>query len=235
MIRGIVAENQKLPGCSARAERIAVAGGGQVLTQYGSYKSLLPLPNSGSKKELQCQGMQSIMGPIKRYPFQEVQQELRNVKGRFEAPLPEYTRGGEVSVLIGLQDISLDPVILGILPSGLGIYQCPFVDVWGSNIAFTGPHPSFQAPQPQENGALPAVSGTEYLSRPEKSGRKKKRFRRRPCLCLSSPGEGVGSTHRTFDTDSSSRINNIASNQRHSGYAWEQGASLDTRAGRLIE
>ena len=67
MVRGTVAKSQKLPRCSARAERIAVAGGGQVLTQYGSYRALLPLPNSGSKKELQCQGIQSITGPIKRY------------------------------------------------------------------------------------------------------------------------------------------------------------------------
>ena len=147
------------------------------------------------------------MGPMKRYSLQEAQQELRNIKGGFDAPLPEYTGGGEVSVLIGLQDISLDPVLLDILPSGLGVYQCPFVDVWGSNIAFAGPHPSFQDPQPQEYGASPTMSGTEYLSRPEKSGRSKKRFRRRPCLCRSSPGGGgwVDPQHPRH-TDNSSSI-----------------------------
>ena len=51
------------------------------------------------------------------------------VKGGFDAPLPEYTGGGEVSLLIGLQDKSLDPVLLEILHSLLGVYQCPFVDV----------------------------------------------------------------------------------------------------------
>ena len=68
---------------------------------------------------------------MKKYSLQEAQQELRNVKGGFDAPLPDYTGGGEVSILIGLQDISLDTVLLDILPSGLGVYQCPFVDVWG--------------------------------------------------------------------------------------------------------
>ena len=71
------------------------------MTQYGSYKALLLLPNSGRKKELQCQGIRSITGPMKRYSLQEAQQELRNVKGGFNAPLPEYTGGGEVSLLIG--------------------------------------------------------------------------------------------------------------------------------------
>ena len=89
----------------------------------------------------------------------------------FDAPRPEYTRGGQVSLLVGLQDISLDPVLTGILPSGLRVYQCPFVDVWGSSIACAGPH----------------------------------------------PGEGVGLAHRTFDTDSSSSISNITSNERPSG------------------
>ena len=53
--------------------------------------------------------MKSITGPMKRYLLQEAQQELRNVRGGFDTPLPEYTGGREVSVLIGLQDISLDP------------------------------------------------------------------------------------------------------------------------------
>ena len=61
----------------------------------------------------------------------------------YDASLPEYTGGGQVGLLVGLQDISLDPVLIGILPFGLGVYQCPFVDVWGSSLAFAGPHPSF--------------------------------------------------------------------------------------------
>ena len=61
--------------------------------------------------------------------LQEVPQEFRDVALGFNAPLLEYTGGGQVSLLVGLQDISLDPVLIGILPSGLGVYQCPFVDI----------------------------------------------------------------------------------------------------------
>ena len=190
LVRGKVAETQELQMISNRAVRITVAGGGQVSAQFGSYKT--QLSNSGRKRELICQGIQEITGQFKKYPLQEVHQEFRDAKLGFDTPLPEYTGGGQVSQLVGLQDISLDPVLIGILPSGLGVYQCPFVDVWGSSIAFAGPHPSFHIPQPQEYGASFTISGMENLSRPQKLGNKKKRFRRRLCLCLSSPRGGGG-------------------------------------------
>ena len=37
----------------------------------------------------------------------------------------------------------LDPVLITILPSGIGIYRSPFEDIWGSRITLTGPHTSF--------------------------------------------------------------------------------------------
>ena len=58
-------------------------------------------------------------------------------------PLPEFAGGGPVGLLVGIQDIRLDPILLGTLPSGIGVYQCPFVDICGSLLAFAGPHPSF--------------------------------------------------------------------------------------------
>ena len=88
------------------------------------------------------------------------------------------------------------PILIGILPSGLGVYQCPFVDIWGSSIAVAGPHPSFRAPKTQESGASFVVSRTEKPTRPVKSGYKKQRFRRRPCLYLSpATGGGGNSPH----------------------------------------
>ena len=60
-----------------------------------------------------------------------------------DTPLPEYTRKGHVGILVGLQDVSLDPILIGVLPSGLGVYQRPFVDIWGLSIAYAGPHPLF--------------------------------------------------------------------------------------------
>ena len=53
--------------------------------------------------------------------------------------------GGAADILIGIKNVSLDPVLLGILPSGLGVYRSPFKDIHGSSIVYGGPHPSFTA------------------------------------------------------------------------------------------
>ena len=34
------------------------------------------------------------------------------------------------------QDTQLDPVLVATLPSGIGVYKCPFIDMWGSNLAY---------------------------------------------------------------------------------------------------
>ena len=130
----------------------------------------------------------------------KINKELRDAKMiDVDTPLPEYTRGGYLGILVGLQDVSLDPILIGMLPSGLGVYQCPFVDIWGSSIAYAGPHPSFRAPHIEEFGVSLMIEGVEGLSRPEKSRRRKRWSRRRPCLCLWSPagwgGDNQGS-HR---------------------------------------
>ena len=75
------------------------------------------------------------------YQLNEVNEELRELGMiNLETPLPEYAGGGDVGLLIRIQNVQFDPVLLGMLPSGIG---CPFVDKWGSSLAFAGPHPSF--------------------------------------------------------------------------------------------
>ena len=131
-----------------------------------------------------------------KHPFQEINKELRDAELiGIDAPLPEYTGRGQVGLLVGLQDVSLDSVLIGVLPSVLGVYQCPFLNVWGSSIAYAGPHPTFRAPLPQEFRASFMIERTEQLSRPEKTCRRKRRFRRRPCLCPLSPS-GWGGDNR---------------------------------------
>ena len=93
LIRGKVAETQELQMISNQAKRIAVAGGGHVLTHFGSYKTQLRLANSGTKRELVCQGIQEIMGRLKKHLLQEIHKELRDTGLEFDAPLPEYTGG----------------------------------------------------------------------------------------------------------------------------------------------
>ena len=86
------------------------------------------------------------MGNLEKQDLDEVNEELRAMNLlESTVPLPRYAGGGEVGVLLGIQDVHLDPVLVGVLPSGTGIYRCLFVDMWGSQFAYGGPHPSFSA------------------------------------------------------------------------------------------
>ena len=96
-------------------------------------------------------------------------------------PLPEYTGGEYVGILVGLQDVSLNPMLIGMLWTRIsGVQALP-------TLAPT----LFRASHLKEFGVSLMIEGAERLSRPEKSGRRKRRSRRRPCLCLlSRPGWG---------------------------------------------
>ena len=139
MIRGEIAETEGLDILSARAGRIKVAGGDFISTGFRSYKTTLGPSRTWNFHNLKCQGIKEITGELMKHPLQEINQELREMEMvDMNAPFPKFTGGGSVGILIGLQDVSLDPILIGTLPSGLGVYQCLFVDVWGSSIAYAG-------------------------------------------------------------------------------------------------
>ena len=101
---------------------------------------------TGGDKFLDCQGVNSIAGSLKKQNLHKVNDELRALN-IFEptVPLPKHSGGGDVGILVGIQDVQLDPVLVCVLPSGTGLYRCPFVDIWGSQFTYGGPHPSFSA------------------------------------------------------------------------------------------
>ena len=101
---------------------------------------------TGGDKFIDCQGVNSIVGNLKKQNLHEVNDELR-ASNLLEptVPLPKYAGGGDVGILVGIQDVQLDPVLVCVLPSGTGLYRCPFVDIWGSQFTYGGPHPSFSA------------------------------------------------------------------------------------------
>ena len=60
-----------------------------------------------------------------------------------EQVLPKTVGGTKVHILIGIKITRLQPTLLKVLPSGVGVYLSSFKDVWGSSIMFAGPHKVF--------------------------------------------------------------------------------------------
>ena len=55
-----------------------------------------------------------------------------------ECVLPETVGGTKVHLLLGNKNTRIQPTLLRVLPSGVGVYLSPFSDVWGSRLIFAG-------------------------------------------------------------------------------------------------
>ena len=165
-------------------------------TKYGVYRAVLGPSITGEDRYLDCQGVSSIAGTLRKQSLKEVNKELRR-SGLIDQhiPLPKHTAGGNVGVLVGIQDIQLDPVLIAVLPSGIGVYRCPFLDVWGSQIAFAGPHPSFIAPIANSYSSSMFSRVTRTPMETEKKKTKPRESRRNPRLCHFAPTGCGDSVH----------------------------------------
>ena len=141
LIDGEVAEREDLCVLSQEPTMINVAGGSNLSSEYGKYLLTLGSHELGFHR-LTCHGMPEVTVRFPRYDLHTINQEFQHVYGN-TLPLPAFTGGDAVSLLIGLQNVLLDPIRIGVLPSGIGVFQSPFKDVFGSNICYGGPHKVF--------------------------------------------------------------------------------------------
>ena len=208
---------------SDRPKIMTVAGGQTLTTRYGTYRAELGPLITGGDKFLDCQGVNSIAGSLRKQSLKEVNKELRET-GYFDPtiPLPKHAAGGDVGILVGIQDVQLDPVLIAVLPSGTGVYRYPFIDIWGSKIAFAGPHPSFTTPTTNKPRSSMFTKLSNKPAGSVKENNKKREYHRNPALChLAPPGWG--------DFALGLETQNIQSPTRiHPDFVWtvEKGRSL---------
>ena len=145
LIDGDLATRENLLCTSEKPTSLSVVGGNQIKTEYGQYKfSIGPTPEN-EFHTLTCLGMDSVTSEFSKYDLTDIIHEYRSsiTKSDKYAPLPPYAAGTTVKLLIGIKNNKLDPTLIEILPSGVGVYRSPFIDIFGSNIIFAGPHATF--------------------------------------------------------------------------------------------
>ena len=120
---------------------IGALGNTTIWTEYGVYSAVLGSEEAGLYYHLTFQGISKITSKFPRYEWASVIPEVQKT-GKLDKKelLPAYVGGRQVDILIGLKTPELLPQLLFTLPSGLGVYRCQFRDVFGSQIAFGGPH-----------------------------------------------------------------------------------------------
>ena len=137
LINGSLAEDEGLFVLTQTPTKLKLAGGGQMSTEYGKYLLTLGSEETGWHR-MTCHGVPEVTVKFPRYDLSSINLEVCQTEelGLTDSALPPFVGGSSVDLLIGIQDVSLDPVLIWVLPCGLGIYRSPFTDIHGSNICF---------------------------------------------------------------------------------------------------
>ena len=143
LILGKIAQKGKMDVISDKPKLMTVAGGQTLTTKYGTYRAELGPLITGGDRFFDCQGVNSIAGSLRKQSLKQVNKELRET-GYFDptVPLPKHAAGGVVGILVGIQDVQLDPVLVAVLPSGTGVYRWPFIDIWAHTHLSPPPPPT---------------------------------------------------------------------------------------------
>ncbi len=141
LVLGPFAERAGFKVLSRDNQLISALGDTTLWTEYGMYSAVLGSEESGLFYHLTFQGIGQITSKFPRYEWASITSEVRR-EGKLDSsePLPQYVGGRQVDILLGLKSPELLPRLLFTLPSGLGVYRCQFRDIFGSRIAFGGPH-----------------------------------------------------------------------------------------------
>ena len=129
LIAGKLAEMENMKIVSNRPGKVRVAGGQTIFTKYGVCIAVLGPSITGENRYLDCQGLHHC-SDLRKQSLKELNKELLSF-GLVDQHtlLPRYAVGGTAGVLVGIQGVQLDLGLIAVLPSGIGVYRCPFVDM----------------------------------------------------------------------------------------------------------
>ena len=85
--------------------------------------------------------MDKVTTKFKQYNLEEIAKEYRescSTEQEKQVTLPHTVGGSEIHLLLSKKNTLLDPVLLKILPSGVGVYLSSFIDIYNSRIILLG-------------------------------------------------------------------------------------------------
>ena len=149
--------------------RLHVAGGTSTELKTGDERFILPLSDSGRSVALTGLRMPYVTNPFPVWDIakawemikEEIMQEGHDVD---EIPArPSKVGGREVDIMIGIRYMHLHPVLLFMLPSGLGVYKSHFASPRGENCVLGGPHKAWLKCKEEMHFANPRAFFTQEL------------------------------------------------------------------------
>ena len=135
-------------------EQITIATlGGTIRTDCGQYKlktdCFQKKYRSSGKEEHVClklQGIRSMGVQLERVDLKEINHEMERSTFLGSSKLRNCAEGGNIDIIIGIDNVEFMPRYLGTLMSGVDVYRSCFFDDVGSQIVYCGQHDSFIQP-----------------------------------------------------------------------------------------
>ena len=90
-------------------------------------------------------GMKNVTADLGNYELEEIGQEFMSTASATEKEyiLSKTVVGTKVYLLLGVKNTHVQPLLIRVLSSGVGVYLSPFKDLGGSRINFAGPSKVF--------------------------------------------------------------------------------------------
>ena len=145
LVDGNIAEREGLQMISDKTSAIRIVGGSEIKTEHGVYRFNLGPGEENVYHEIVAIGMSLVTSEFAKYGLSEICKEYKDeaAGNESQAVLPEAIGGSRVHLLLGIKNTKLHPILIKILPSGVGVFLSPFKDKWGSRIIFAGPSKAF--------------------------------------------------------------------------------------------
>ena len=141
LVRGEFAEQNGFKVIDQENQRISGVANMGMWCGYGIYSASIGQDKNGDYWQLTFQGINNITNSVPEYSWESVNRETKqNGKISRHEILPPSIGGRPVDIIIGVKNPELVPVLEHVLPSGLGLYRCPFTDIHGSSLAYAGSH-----------------------------------------------------------------------------------------------
>ena len=123
------------------------------MAEYGIFRFNLGPGEDGKYHKITAIGIESVTAGFGEYNLKDIAKEFKSLASPSELEYihPEVVGGTKVHLLLDIKNTRIQPVLIKVLPSGVGVYLYLFRDVWGSWIIFAGPSKIFtQATKEQQ-------------------------------------------------------------------------------------
>ena len=121
LIDGNIALKEGLQAISSERTRLGLIAGGQVESEFGTFRFNLGPGDDDKYHEITAVGMNELTTKFHKYDLEEINLEYLKYAcdGKKENILPKTVEGFKVHLLLGTKNTKIQPVFIKVLPSGV--------------------------------------------------------------------------------------------------------------------